>query len=159
MFKLLLVENNVDKCKNIVNILADSNLKCVIYKIAYSVEEAIMFIKKYKIDVIVIENKMCTIMFEKTIMENTSNTPIIILSHSKKINIRNIKSFELVDNDSKYKSLINILYHICLKHDEKNTTIKKIYEELKKLRLNLYNYGTMYMAEAIYELYLRKKTI
>ena len=46
MTRILIIENDIFKCKKIINCISQSNLNVKIYSVVYSLEEAVYFLKK-----------------------------------------------------------------------------------------------------------------
>ena len=88
MFNVLIIENDKIKCKNIVNTIFDVNNYYRISKIAYTGYEAILLIKRYKFDLIIIDEDLPDMslheLFYDIVFQNEENykKSIIILAHS-----------------------------------------------------------------------------
>lgn len=88
MVNVLVIENDKIKCKNIINTIYDVNNYYRISKIAYTGYEAILLVKKYKFDLIIIDEDLPDMslheLFYDIIFQDEENyrKSIIILANS-----------------------------------------------------------------------------
>ncbi|MCI9286471.1 MAG: hypothetical protein HFJ57_00510 [Clostridia bacterium] len=143
MINLLLVEDDFTRCKNIVNLITEKHQDIKIYKIATSIKESLEMLSDKEIDMILVNSKIYT--FSKI----RYSIPNLKIRHFKQyvlINYSNV-NLQIIDNNN------NIL--VSTKGHKYNFDILKesIWSELKFLNYNLSYKGTMYIAEAILELF------
>lgn len=78
MPKLLIIENNAKRCKNLINEIAYNNLKLKIFHISNTVKEAINFLRENNIDIIWLNINIFN--GEKIIKEFNSKINFVIFS-------------------------------------------------------------------------------
>ena len=116
MFNLLILENNLEYLKEIINDIIGQMYEIKILNIATNAKEAINYIKNYSIDLVLLDleiledNEMSGL---KTIIERKNRTSIIGVTNNKQ------KMDELIDN-----SLFIDVY-------EKKENMKEIYYKNK----------------------------
>lgn len=155
MLNILIVGDDLKKCKEIINKISKLNLK--IYKIANSENETLKILKEDVIDIIIMyinEKEWEIKLFNKiNIYKN-----LILISSNDEL----IEFFKSLDYS-------NIIYNIKnlddLKYNLQNTIYKmkkleklindKINLELEYLHFNFSHKGTTYLRESIYQIYIR----
>lgn len=61
MTRILIIENDIFKCKKIINCISQSNLNVKIYSVVYSLEEAVYLKKKQIVDLIILDTNLINI--------------------------------------------------------------------------------------------------
>lgn len=164
MQKVLIVEDNVIQCKEIINYISQINENIKIYSIAYTCEEALKFVRTEEVDIILLhlnlpdasgtqiiefikENNIrkylgsvIVITGEKCMLSSIKDSPYIFSCISKPYNLENI-----------HKSLKNIC--VTKKDDKIKNSINR---ELSYLKYNFSYNGTRYLAETIFEIYKKE---
>lgn len=162
MLNMLVIEDNIEQTKQIVNYICQNNNNIKLYGITSSVKEALKLIKKGKADIIILDLKL----------EDSNGIEII-------------KQFETEENEKYKQSIIitsgevKLINEVChspyvfsyyfkpLNFDEVLDSINKIVEEsvykekirvsiekeLEKLNFNFTYDGTKYLIDCIYRLY------
>lgn len=167
MLNILVIEDDVIQCQQLVNIISSQINDVKIYNMAFNGEEALDIIKKEKIDVILLDLILPGIsginILEYIEKNNLSNykKSIIIVSGEANLHpelFRNPYIYACFQKPLNFNSIIQCLEKII--NDEKNSgeelLIKeKINKELSKLNYNFSYIGTKYLSECIYELYKR----
>lgn len=167
MIKILIIEKDKDKCKEMINNISMFNNNIKINCIAYTIEEAVSIIKNTKIDLIIIGS---------SVNEDTSKFINIIISenleeYKKSIIVYCSEKLELNKKEKEYvleyyAEPINYIqleksinYYYLEREKNKDLIIRKIYQELKGLNFKLSYHGTQYLADCIYEIYIRKNKL
>ena len=164
MLKLLIVEDNVEESKQIINYISQNNDNIKLYCMAYNYEEAINAIKNKSVDIILLDLNLPDISgieilnyIENNKIEKYINSILVISGRYDLISsipqnqyvfsyITKPYSLEIIQN--KLVSMINY------KNDE--NIIDRINNELKILHYNFSYNGTRYLSETIYEIYCKK---
>lgn len=141
MINLLIVEDDLIRCKNTVNSITEMHQDIKICNIATSIKESLEILNNRRIDIILVNSKIYT--FSK-IRYSIPNLKIkhykqYVLINYSNINLQ-IKDNNMVASTEEYKYNFDILK-------------ESILSELKFLNYNLSYRGTMYIAEAILELF------
>lgn len=164
MNRILIIENDKNKCKELVNCIAQSNLDIKIYSIAYTGKEALNILKTQNVDLILLDcnfiditrNTFFDILYKEHI-EKYRNAIILISKFiPQKISEQeNFYIFNYLIEPINGKDILKLLNNYL---DQKNirNLKNKIYRELDKLHFKFYYNGTQYLAEAIHEICLRK---
>lgn len=164
MLNLLMIENDAEKFKYILNTISHFDLDLKLYNISFTGREALEVIKAYNIDLILLDSNITdmSIIELLNIVENEYKykNSVIIISDDVKISsqlikyscinkiIKNVKDIELIKEH---------LIKFILNHEIEEYKIKeKIKHELLYLKYNLFNKGTTYLCETIYLLYCIK---
>lgn len=169
MYKLLMVEDNVDYLKNTINIISSKISDLKLYSMSFNAEEALKIIDEQSADIILLDLKLpgisgidilnhisknklykyyesiLILSGENSLMKNITNNPYIFSYHLKSNGYHSvIKSLE---------SLISLK-----KHQLEMINIKeKINHELKKLNYNFSYNGTKYLCDTIFEIHKIKE--
>ncbi len=165
MIKLLVVENDPEKCRRIVNYIAQRSFDIRVYCIAYNEKEAIGMINSEKVDLILLDLDLPKLSgfniikhITKNEMKKYENAIFAICSKTKSTSY-------IEDNpyiNSIYRKPVilgELIEKLELYVKEKltrsdETLVKsKIKYELDKLNYNFAYNGTKFIAEMIYEIY------
>ena len=164
MLNLLVVENDPNVCKRLVNNVTMYVKNIRVSGISYTAKEAIEIIKKQKINIIILDYDLPNSTADsllKYLDKNKLEDRIPTLVLAKKTDEEKIK-----DSESIYKVICKpikvapIVYGLR-ELSGSSTAIKqalikdRINKELEKLQYNFSYVGTKYMAEAIYEIYTK----
>lgn len=157
MVNLLIVENDKNICKDIINnVFFIQNIR--ISQVAYTVEEAIYIIKKYDINMIIVNESLPDMIIPKfiTVINEVNSDAlkvIIILRKMQKNKVYNISSKIIVSMKSNPIDF-NVLRLKLLQYSsiiDKNILNYKICKELEKMNFKFRQYGTQYLIDTIYE--------
>lgn len=164
MLNVLIVEDNVQESKQIINYISQNNKELKLYCMAYNYKEAIKTIKDGNIDIILLDlglpdisgNEIIEYIIENK-LEKYYNSILIISGRIDLISSipKNHYVFSYI---TKPYSLDNIQKKLesIIKYKNQKNIIKKINTELNKLHYNFSYNGTRYLAETILEIYNRK---
>lgn len=165
VIKVLLIENNKMKCKEIINGIANNNLNIRIYSIAYTGKEAINLIREQKVDLILMDTDIPDIKCDKILkvmttenIEKYKNSIILLTNFSEKQKIDNYLNNEYIYDclfDKIDIDIINKLLRKFYYQKDKDIIINKVHNELEKLHFKFSYNGTKYLIECIYEIYIR----
>lgn len=171
MLNMLIVEDNIFQCKQLINFISSSNPEIKLYKMCFSGKEALQEIKNNNIDIIFLDLKLPDIsgnniidFIQKNNLEKYKNSIIIISSYlhlfphllknpyiyatiSKPINIELLNTY--------IKSLINEKRYLL----NENIIKSQIDKELEYLHYNLSHIGSIYLRECIYLIYIHNDYI
>lgn len=166
MLNMLVIEDNVIECQQLVNIISShiSNIK--LYSMTFNGEEALDILKKNKIDVILLDLILPGISginileyIEKNKLYNYEKSIIIVSGetymHPELIN--NPYIYSCYQKPVLFDNIIQCLENIIIdkENDSKQLNIKnKINNELDKLNFNFSYIGTQYLSECIYEIFI-----
>lgn len=153
--KIVVIENNKLKAKEIVNKISQSITNAKIFSIFYELNEAIPILIENNIDIVIFDNDNQRLSNEKFIelMEhfNCKMFFIIISKYEMSAKILTKNKYICIEEKNK-KQLINQIYKEIIKLDNE-TIMNKIRIELKKLNFNFSHIGTNYLVRTIYEVY------
>lgn len=169
MVNVLIVDDNFDYSKNLINIIANENPKIRLYNICTDGKEVIDVITHQQeyIDIILLDLKLPNysgIEILKYMENNKLNKykdSIIVISGELDflLKVRNntyVHSF--VSKTSGFDSIIKEINELVkIKDTEKNSIEYKVHEELEKLNFNFSYIGTQYLFETILILYNKYK--
>ena len=170
MINILIVEDNIIECKQIVNYISQNSRKIKLYSMVFNGKEAIEIIKNKNIDIILLDLKLPDITGVELIkkIEEISikkyQQSIIIVSGEMKMMSKVIKSPLVYKSFNKPVNLKEVF--LCINqlisekelYNNKLIIKKKINHELEKLHFNFSYIGTKYLNECIYELYNSNNT-
>lgn len=172
MINVLLVENDMNYGKNLINKLARKNKEFRLCGLTNNIKDTISILNNIEIDIILINLALseCKKIINLLGMKKCENLVILILNEKNEINIinnglkRRLNNYIIKSNDiGKDTDIIDSLFilkseiHLSKKSKIKEMKIKsKINEELKYLGYNLEYLGSKYLSEAIYILYITK---
>lgn len=162
--KLLVIEDNVLQCKQIVNYICEKNENIKLHNIAYTYKEAIEVVKNQMADIILLDLKLpdrsgaeiVNYLQENNITKYLQS--IIVVSGEKEIFSTITNSPYIYSYVPKPYSLEIIQNHInSIVHSKSDKLIlEKINNELTHLHYNFSYNGTRYLAETIFEIYKLK---
>lgn len=168
MLNMLVIEDNITQCKQLVNFISSSISNIKLYSMTFNGNEALNIIKKEKIDIILLDLILPDISgikileyIEKNNLFNYKNS-IIIISGEANLHpelFKNPYIYSCFQKPIDFDSIIHCLEKII---NDENTSKKeliikeKINIELNKLNFNFSYVGTKYLSECIYELYKRE---
>ncbi len=167
MLNLLVVEDDIEQTKQIVNYICQNNNYIKLYGITSSGNEALELIEKEKVDIIILDLKLedssgveiiKKLEKEKSekykqsiIITSGENTLVKEVCHSsyvfnyfmKPLNYTKVlESLNIIIDESKYKEKIRNI----------------IEKELRRLNFNFTYDGTQYLIDCIYRIYLLEKS-
>lgn len=163
MLKILVIEDNIMQCKQIVNYISkiDENIK--LYNMAYTYKEATEIIKEQIADIILLDLnfqdnsgiEILTFIQENNIIKYRDSIIVISGEYSMLNNIKNspfiysciYKPYTLSHIKNKLIAISNYI--------NKEMIMNKIANELKQLHYNFSYNGTKYLAETIFEIYCK----
>lgn len=160
---MLVIEDNIEQTKQIVNYICQNNDNIKLYGITSSVKDSLKLIKKEKADIIILDLKL-----------EDSNGIEIIKQLEKEENQKYKQSIIITSGENKlvnevcHSSYVFSYFFKPLNFDEVLDSINKIVEEtvykekirnsiekeLEKLNFNFTYKGTKYLIDCIYRLYL-----
>lgn len=168
MINLLIMENNAEQCKNIVNYISQYCPDVRIFGIAYEEEDALEILKTDRIDAILVDLNLPKLgsynvlnyIAERRILKflnsivvlGSNNMPVTKLFNNKYIHCCLKKPISLKEIAEKLKFLAD------LKMSETDEFIirEKIKNQLEHLGYNFSYHGSKYLIDAIYILYRNK---
>lgn len=162
MLNLLMVENDFEKFKYLLNTISNFDLDLRLYNLSITGEEAIDVINAYNIDLILLDSNITDMNIFKLLhiieQRNKYKNSVIFISNNK-LSISELECFSCINciiNDVTEIELIeDSLAEIIINFQKKEKELKeKIQNELKYLKYNLFHKGTTYLCESIYQLYL-----
>lgn len=167
MINILIVTDCKYRCKDIVNncFILDSNFR--ISNIAHTGKEAITLIRKNKIDIILLDEKISDMNLKKLINKITIEDSkkyeksFIILGDSKEMILNSIDEkyiLDIIPKPTDYEKLLQDIKSFG-NNKEKKDIYEKINKELEKLHFKFSYYGTKYLTEVIYEIYCRNNKL
>lgn len=172
MINVLLLEKDMIYGKQLINKLAAKNKDFRLCGITNNRKEAILILNRIKIDIVLVDLSLneCQKMIKLIDERKYKNVYILILNKNIDINIINdvlkkkainyiIKSNDISKDIDNISSLFISKETIQLSKKSKIKELKikeKIYKELKCLGYNLQHFGSKYLCETIYILYVAK---
>lgn len=165
MLKMLVIEDNVIQCKQLVNFISSISLDIKLYSMSFCGNEALEIIKNELVDMIFLDLVLPDIsgleilqFIENNHLEKYKQSVIIV---SGNVNlypdlINNPYIYSIIPKPVKWSILSNCLNEFIA---EKESLVNeyyiksKIYEELEYLCYNLSHIGTTYLCECIFLLY------
>lgn len=162
---VLLVENNMDYGRQLINILARKNKDFRLCGITNEREEVIFILNNICIDILLIDMPLKE--FSEIIdLMDTKKSVIVLLDEKSKLQKSNyffnninyiVKSNSIMEDVNNINPLFiskNTIQFCKLSENEKLKVLEKINEELNTLGYNLELLGSKYLVEIIYTLYL-----
>lgn len=162
MLNMLVINNDHNTCKRIVNnvMIYCKNIRTC--GIAYTVKEATEIVRKQKIDIFILDYNMQNGVarnFLDYIDENNEDEKMSVILLVDKDENENLISNKCISKIiHKSNEISEIIY--ALREMSRNNKVakqsllkEKINKELEKMQYNFSYVGTKYMAEAIYEIY------
>lgn len=165
MVNVLVVDDNLNYSKNLINIITSKNSKIRLYNICTDGEEAIEIINKHAkdIDIILLDLKLPNYTGIEILeyLENNKfekyKDSIIAISGELEflLKIRTNKYiYSFINKVSSFDSVLKEINNLIkLKEAEKNSIEYKVHKELEKLNFNFSYIGTQYLFETIIILY------
>lgn len=166
MLNMLVVEDNITQCQQLVNFISSSISSLKLYSMTFSGNEALDIIKSKSIDIIMLDLILPDISgikileyIEENKLFNYENSIIVVYGeaylHPELFKNQYIKA--CFQKPLNYDLIIQCLENII--KDKNNDTnqlfiINKINKELDKLNYNFSYIGTQYLSECIYEIYI-----
>lgn len=167
MLNLLVVEDDIEQTKQIVNFICQNNNYIKLYGITSSGNEALEVIKNEKVDIIILDLKLedssgveiiKELEKEKSekykqsiIITSGENTLVKEICHSSYV----FNYFMKPLNFSKVLESLNIIIDESKYKEEIRNVIEK---ELRRLNFNFTHDGTQYLVDCIYRIYLLEKS-
>jgi len=132
--KILLIEDNYDVATLLGMILQKEEIS---YDIAYTANEAKIFLKKNKYDAMTLDINLpdqdgISFLEEVRLMENLKDLPVIVISareENKEINSFSLKIVEWINKPIEEKHLINSLYQVINNNEKKRSKILHIEDD------------------------------
>ena len=168
MINLLIVENNAEQSKNIVNYISQFCLDIRIFGIAYDENEALEILKTDRVDAILIDLNLPNLgsfniinyiadnrinkFLNSIIVLGGNNSPMAKLYDNKYIHCCLKKPISLNEIAKKLK----ILSDLKVSESDEFIIREKIKNQLEHLGYNFSYHGSKYLIDAIYILYLNK---
>lgn len=163
MLNMLVVEDDVIQCKQIINYISSTNKKIRLCSMAFNGEEALELLRTENIDLLILDlnlpnisgYKLINIIEKENLLEKNS---IIIITGEE------ILFCQLSNNPYIYsafskpfvpKALMNSINQIVSFKDEEIIR-NKIINELQTIHYNFKYNGTQYLLDSIYQLYVTK---
>ena len=162
MLNLLIIENDPNVCKRMINNIVMYVKNIRIYGISYTVKEAIEIVKKQKIDVVILDNdlpnglaKNFLDFIEENYIEDKMSVIVLAKENENEWLTENKSIFKILYKPVEIPPIVYALRELCGNNNAlKQSMLRdKINRELEKLQYNPSYVGTKYMAEAIYEIY------
>lgn len=165
MINVLLIDEELEHCKKIINNINKEYGKFNICAIANNDSEISYILSNYNIDIILLNSNFerYKILIEKEIIfQKKYVKSVILIGANYNIDLRNnIWIYDIVRNKNDIEEIINLLNECSLfKQNVQNTNYnlennikEKIERELKYLEYNFSHKGTRYLLETIYMLY------
>lgn len=168
MINLLVIENNSEQCKNIVNYISQFCFDVKVYSIVYTEQEALEIIQTQIPDVILLDLDLPDFSafhilnyIEENKMDKYSNSLIVfsnkLLSPSQLQNNKYLNCF--FKKPVQLKKIVLRLKEIAMIKMASSDEIlikSKIIHEMELLNYNFSYHGSKYLVDAIYELYKNK---
>lgn len=168
MLKLLVIENDPEQCKNIVNYISQYSFNVKVYSMVFDETEAIEIIKTQMPDVILLDLNMPNLQafnilnyINKHKIEKYINSIIAFsnktISNSKFANSKYINSYFKKPVELK-NIIIRLNEFATLKNSgtDENLIRNRITHELELLNYNFSYHGSKYLVDALYQLYINK---
>lgn len=159
MLNLLIINDNINYCKSLLNYISEKSSKIRIYSIANTLSEGINILNTGAIDIVLIDIKYSidTILnsfknIENTYYEKYRSSFIVIYDRITSNNSHDfIHSYILSSNTQEeiILSKINEIIETKISNFYNLELINKINQELKYIGYNLSYYGTKYLCECI----------
>ena len=168
MLNFVIVENNLNESKNIINFLSKNNADIRLYNMASTGKQAIKILREKNIDFFILDINLPDLMGIDIINFISKNnylnykSSIILIGDEEQFSLKYIKNPYVYCYFTKPINLENISE--CIKkltnkkkeELDKERIYKKIDVELSNLNFNFSYKGTKYLKECIFELYLAK---
>ena len=163
MTRILIIENDIFKCKKIINCISQSNLNVKIYSVVYSLEEAVYFLKKQIVDLIILDTNLINIkklnffefLFNEKLYKYRKSIIAIVGFGYKSLTIKEeYYVFDYIINPIENIKIVEVITNYVDKYSFLNLKLK-IAEELSKLNFKFSYNGTQYLIDCIYEVYSR----
>lgn len=168
MINLLVIENDPEQCKNIVNYISQYSFNVKVYSIVFDEEEAMEIIKTQAPDVILMDLNLPHLQafnilnyVSRNKMDKYVNS-IIVFSQKQLINA----SFENNKYINSYlkkpvelKKIVIRLNELAIINETNNKEKiirDRIIHELELLNYNFSYHGSKYLVDALYQLYINK---
>ena len=166
MLNVLIVEDNVTQCKQLVNFISSSIPNVKLYSMSFSGAEAIEILKSEQIDLIILDLQLPDIsgieilnFIEDNSLNKYKNSVVIVsgYAHLYPNLIHNQYIHNIMPKPVSFPKLLELLKKA--ENDKKNlddrlTIMTRINEELKYLCYNFSHIGTEYIRECIFLLYI-----
>lgn len=168
MLNFLVVEDDINQCKNIVNYVSQKIPDMRLNTMTNTGKEALNIINNYKIDIILLDLGLPDLsgleILKKLSNEriNTYENSIIVVSgNNLLINkaILNPCVYSYISKPYGLEKMISEIESLCKYKEQKNISNKlkkEISFHLNTLGYNPSHSGTRYLADSIYEIYIRK---
>lgn len=161
MLKILLLENNIEICKNITNFIQTTNLNAKLYNISINELEAKSVLKNNDINLLLINIECCSENFFKFLIDNFHNKfekSLILFSKSNFLSNflykYNFLIYKIIINIKNCKLIISELTELIkIKSNLSNDLLKNIDLNLEKLGYDFSYIGTIYLREVIFQIY------
>lgn len=167
MLNMLVIEDNVIQCQQLVNIISSQIFDIKLYSMTFNGEEALDILKKEKIDVILLDLILPGISginileyIEENKLSNYEKSIIIVSGeaymHPELVN--NSYIYSCFQKPVNFNTILQCIENIIRDKNnyKKQVIIKnKINRELDKLNYNFSYIGTQYLSECIYEIYIK----
>lgn len=165
MFNILVVEDNINQCKNLVNLISQTNYNIKLYHMAFSGKEALEVIISEKIDFIILDLNLPDMSgvdiiekLEKEELIRYKNCILVISGQEEMISkiCNSSYVYKYMYKPYNIDALNNYINEMI---EDKEVLIKDkktkqhINSELKKLNFDYALLGTKYLEDCIFEAY------
>lgn len=163
MTRILIIENDIFKCKKIINCISQSNLNVKNLQCCLQFRRSCIFLKKQIVDLIILDTNLINIkklnffefLFNEKLYKYRKSIIAIVGFGYKSLTIKEeYYVFDYIINPIENIKIVEVITNYVDKYSFLNLKLK-IAEELSKLNFKFSYNGTQYLIDCIYEVYSR----